>query len=166
MGCKGSKGVKYEYNGKVVTIPSKDANTLDRWSKGASARIKVNAMKKASAEEIAFLPKPYVNKNGQLMENPKQPLFTQEAFKELYDNTKQNYIWDNTWQDISDADEEPGTKMYRGQRLKSNTKIWEGFGMIKFSDGALYQGQSQGQKFEGKGRMTHPNGDVFQGDWA
>jgi len=40
-------------------------------------------------------------------------------------------------------------------------KVWEGIGAIKFADGALYQGITKDKKFDGPGRMTHRNGDIF-----
>lgn len=39
-GCCGAP-VKYNYNGETRTIDAKDAQTLDRFSQGSIARIKV-----------------------------------------------------------------------------------------------------------------------------
>ncbi len=38
---------------------------------------------------------------------------------------------------------------------------WEGIGIIKFPDGSTFQGMTKNKLFDGKGRMTHSNGDVF-----
>jgi hypothetical protein len=47
-------------------------------------------------------------------------------------------------------------------RTKDKYKpIWEGLGTIKFADGSKYQGQTKAGLFEGKGRMTHANGDIY-----
>jgi hypothetical protein len=32
---------------------------------------------------------------------------------------------------------------------------------MRFPDGSIYQGQSENGKFNGSGRMTHPNGDIY-----
>jgi hypothetical protein len=37
----------------------------------------------------------------------------------------------------------------------------EGLGTIKFADGSLYQGMTKHGLFNGKGRMTHTNGDIY-----
>lgn len=44
-------------------------------------------------------------------------------------------------------------------------KTWEGLGTIKFKDGSVYEGFTANQKFNGKGRLTQANGDLYQGDW-
>ena len=50
--CCGPKNIKYEYKGKTMTIDRKNANTIERFGQGASARIKINKMKKELAKEI------------------------------------------------------------------------------------------------------------------
>jgi hypothetical protein len=52
MGCGGSKNIKYTHNSKIRTINVKQAKTLDRWSLGAYARIKVIKMKRDLMSEI------------------------------------------------------------------------------------------------------------------
>jgi hypothetical protein len=39
--------------------------------------------------------------------------------------------------------------------------IYEGFGCIKFADGSMYEGQTMDGLYNGKGRMTHVNGDIY-----
>jgi hypothetical protein len=43
--------------------------------------------------------------------------------------------------------------------------VWEGVGIISFDDGAEYRGFIKNQVFNGKGRLRHQNGDVYQGEW-
>ena len=38
--------------------------------------------------------------------------------------------------------------------------IWEGIGIIQFPDGSTYHGMTKNGQFNGKGRMTHANGDA------
>ena len=52
MGCKGSKNVKYDFKDSKRSIPIKHAKTLDRWSLGAHARIKVMKMKRDEIKKI------------------------------------------------------------------------------------------------------------------
>jgi len=45
--------------------------------------------------------------------------------------------------------------------MRKKVRQWEGIGEIKLENGALYQGQTKNQKYNGKGRLTHPNGDIY-----
>lgn len=164
MGCKGSKNVKYDFKDSKRSIPIKHAKTLDRWSLGAHARIKVMKMKRDEIKKIIGLPKPCLV-DGELAvdPNPKSKLMKYDDFLKI-DNKE--FIWDNYWEDISEKGDPKGTRQYRGQRQKKKYKYWKGVGEIKYADGALYQGQTNNYKFNGKGRMTHPNGDIYQGTWT
>jgi len=54
MGCCGNSNVKYQdKNGDMRTMTIKDANTLDKFKQGASARIKVRKMITENARNIA-----------------------------------------------------------------------------------------------------------------
>ena len=48
-----------------------------------------------------------------------------------------------------------------------NTSLDRGIlkGVIKFPDGSTYAGQTSNKQFNGKGRMTHANGDIYHGEW-
>jgi hypothetical protein len=50
---------------------------------------------------------------------------------------------------------------WRNQVGTNSKKIWEGLGIIKFVDGSLYQGMTKNEMFNGKGRMTHANSDIY-----
>ena len=43
--------------------------------------------------------------------------------------------------------------------------MWEGIGIVTYTDGAEYLGFTKNKKFNGRGRLTHQNGDIYQGDW-
>ena len=52
------------------------------------------------------------------------------------------------------------------ERITLNEQcVWEGIGIIQFPDGSTYQGMTKNAQFNGKGRMTHANGDIYQGEW-
>jgi hypothetical protein len=51
--CCGGTKIKYEHNGKTHMIGLKQAATIDRFCKGASARIKTNRLKVELAKSIA-----------------------------------------------------------------------------------------------------------------
>jgi hypothetical protein len=51
-------------------------------------------------------------------------------------------------------------RKYKGQ-WKKDGKTWEGLGLIIFPDGSTYQGMTKNQVFNGKGRMTHANNDIY-----
>ena len=40
-------------------------------------------------------------------------------------------------------------------------KTWEGLGTIKYKDGSVYSGFTFNQLYNGKGRLTHANGDIY-----
>jgi len=44
-------------------------------------------------------------------------------------------------------------------------KTWEALGSLKFRDGSIYEGFTTKEMFNGKGRLTQANGDLYQGDW-
>lgn len=46
MGCGGSKQVTYQHGLEKRSIPLKQAKTLERWTLGCAARIKVLNMKR------------------------------------------------------------------------------------------------------------------------
>ena len=42
----------------------------------------------------------------------------------------------------------------------------DGFGVLKSADGSTeYIGEFVKNKMEGRGRICHANGDIYQGDW-
>jgi hypothetical protein len=53
---------------------------------------------------------------------------------------------------------------YKGYWNEEKTEII-GIGEIKFEDGSVYQGETYDKIFHGKGRMSHANGDIFQGHY-
>ena len=59
-----TKNIQYNYNGKNHLIRSDQAETLDRFSQGANARIQTNKMKIELAKEIADLKKPSFNNDS------------------------------------------------------------------------------------------------------
>jgi hypothetical protein len=66
---------------------------------------------------------------------------------------------------ISETDQNKSKpKIKSSFRLKSKTR-WCGIGIIKFEDGSLYEGQTTDGLFNGMGRMTHANDDIYQGQW-
>ena len=46
MGCEGSKNIQYQHGVEKRAISRDVVNTLDRWSLGAYARIRVMKMKR------------------------------------------------------------------------------------------------------------------------
>lgn len=102
-------------------------------------------------------------------------ILNQEEYKDL--------TWNNYFEDIGEG------RKYKGQWIKGNqwegeknkgyskskkddktntgisTNVvqWYGFGSIEFPDGSKYLGQTASGKFNGVGRMVHPNGDIYQG---
>ena len=88
-----------------------------------------------------------------------------EEFLSWYKKNSTKYMWDNYFEDLSQTKTGKGERVYKGMRLKRQMKTWEGLGHIKFKDGSEYQGFTAKEKFNGRGRMTQPNGDVYQGDW-
>ena len=68
-------------------------------------------------------------------------------------------MWDNY--DLSIGE---GT-FYRGQKLKKDMNVREGFGHIKYPDGKTYKGMTKNELYNGVGRLTFPNGDIVQGNW-
>ena len=63
------------------------------------------------------LNKPYLE-DGEILENPdpKERLMKYEDFLVYHKKNNKNYIWENTWQDISEKGEDKGSRLYRGQR--------------------------------------------------
>ena len=51
---------------------------------------------------------------------------------------------------------------YKGQWLKG-TQIRDGLGIQLMADGSKYEGTWKNNIYHGKGRMTHANGDIYQG---
>ena len=50
-----------------------------------------------------------------------------------------NLHWTNYFIDIEDDSlENKGTKEYKGQWKSESKNVWEGFGVLKFSDGSVY----------------------------
>lgn len=40
-------------------------------------------------------------------------------------------------------------------------KIYEGLGELRYADGSFYQGFTRNRKYNGRGRLTYSNGDVY-----
>jgi len=135
-------------------MPLKDAKTIDRFKQGASARIKVKKMKTENARNIALLAKPEIPGES------KSTLMTEKEFDTYMADPEggKNLTWNNYFTEV---DKKSG-KDYRGHWSKDRQK-WEGLGEIKFNDGSLYQGMVKNKTFNGPGRMTHQNGDIFHG---
>jgi len=52
-----------------------------------------------------------------------------------------------------------GTYYYR--RKINGKLVMDGFGVLKWPEGSVYQGQFANDKMCGRGRMTQANGDVY-----
>ena len=62
------------------------------------------------------------------------------------------------------ADSKADTGPVNSNNMNKKTQ-WMGFGIIEFPDGSKYSGQTENGQFHGAGRMVHPNGDIYQGNW-
>jgi hypothetical protein len=75
-----------------------------------------------------------------------------------------NLTWINYFKPIPDSNSSKEgvnqMRKYKGQ-WKKDGKTWEGLGLIIFPDGSTYQGMTKNQVFNGKGRMTHANNDIY-----
>ena len=40
-------------------------------------------------------------------------------------------------------------------------KVWLGYGVIKHADGSMYEGQTKNGLYNGRGRLTHADGDIY-----
>ena len=59
------------------------------------------------------------------------------------DNGGGKLVWINYFKEIQDFNNDVGeqsSKQYKGQWRASDMNIWEGFGVIKFADGSVYEG--------------------------
>jgi len=75
-------------------------------------------------------------------------------YKEWMNKEGRFLVWNNYFQAI-DLNRE-----YKGNWKKGET-AWEGLGVIKFKDGSKYEGFTKNKMLNGKGRMTHANGDIY-----
>ena len=93
------------------------------------------------------------------MEMSKETLMPEEEYNRWAENEDggKNLVWNNYFQKIDQYRE------YKGHWHQENREVWEGLGVIKFSDGSIYQGFTQDQQLNGVGRMSHANGDIYQG---
>ena len=41
----------------------------------------------------------------------------------------------------------------------------DGFGILYYADGSIYEGNFKKSKCHGKGRLINSDGDVYEGDW-
>ena len=144
---------------KTRTIASKDLNTIQKWTSGALARRRFKRL--VQMKSIGDLKKP-IYKDGKLIATDETLYKDSElAYHTDYQAGGKGLYWNTKWVDIQKG------RMYHGQWKADKFKsTWEGLGTIKFPDGSKYQGMTKNGKFHGKGRMTHSNGDIYQGEWA
>lgn len=41
----------------------------------------------------------------------------------------------------------------------------EGYGVQRWNDGSVYEGDWKDDKACGKGKLVHADGDIYEGDW-
>ena len=61
----------------------------------------------------------------------------------------------------------PTRQCYRGEwRVVDDQLIRQGYGILVWPDGSLYEGYIVGDQCNGYGRLIHANGDQYEGEWC
>ena len=90
--------------------------------------------------------------------NDKKTLLEGPEFEAIMQDVRDNnYIFRNFYDKVTIGDQEV---QYKGYWTADRSCII-GLGEIKFVDGSVYMGQLKDQQFNGKGRLSRANGDIY-----
>ena len=149
-----------------MKISKKNCQTLERYGQGAAARRETMKIKTACIKSIIGkcsitpcfnyfvdhmsnyfliidLKFPCYMDNGEKeIQFSDRPLITDEEFTRYMssENGGKGLIWLNYFKDIEVAGADSQVRKYKGHWKANDMGVWEGFGVIQFADGSVYQG--------------------------
>ena len=133
---------------------------MQKWGLGALARRRFKKL--IQVAQYKTLNKP-MYQNGRLVKTDEVLINDDDlAWQLSYAGAGKGLYWNKNEITLEEGKVYQGQWKATSQRLKDT---FEGMGTMKFKDGSKYQGMSHNQLFNGKGRMTHANGDIYQGEW-
>ena len=64
-------------------------------------------------------------------------------------------------------DQSQGSAIYSGQMLqKNNQNVKQGYGIMRWPDGTVYEGLWQNDYYNGRGKLYHASGDLYEGEFV
>lgn len=118
------------------------------------------------------LRKPVYKEGSQKPQNSKTVMIPENELQAIMERPENEALtWNNYFVDIGKGRQYQGhwDKTGRPQSPRPKNKKenevpgCRGFGVIVFPDKSKYEGFTENSVFEGVGRMTHANGDIYQG---
>ena len=67
-------------------------------------------------------------------------------------------------QNIDQGSEE--SAIYSGQMLKDSPNIKQGYGIMRWPDGTVYEGLWENNLYNGRGKLYHASGDLYEGEFV
>ena len=67
-------------------------------------------------------------------------------------------------QRIDQASEE--SAIYSGQILKNSANVKQGYGIMRWPDGTVYEGLWKSNLYNGRGKLYHASGDLYEGEFV
>lgn len=58
------------------------------------------------------------------------------------------------------------TAIYSGQMLKGSNNVKHGFGIMRWPDGTVYEGLWENNLYNGRGKLYHASGDLYEGEFV
>ena len=65
---------------------------------------------------------------------------------------------------VDDNSEE--SAIYSGQMLKDSQNIKQGYGIMRWPDGTVYEGLWENNLYNGRGKLYHASGDLYEGEFV
>ena len=56
--------------------------------------------------------------------------------------------------------------IYSGQMLKDSQNIKHGYGIMRWPDGTVYEGLWENNLYNGRGKLYHASGDLYEGEFV
>lgn len=63
-------------------------------------------------------------------------------------------------------DQSDDSAIYTGQMLKDSQNIKQGYGIMKWPDGTVYEGLWENNLYNGRGKLYHASGDLYEGEFV
>jgi len=65
---------------------------------------------------------------------------------------------------VDDNSEE--SAIYSGQMLRDSSNVKQGYGIMRWPDGTVYEGLWDNNLYNGRGKLYHASGDLYEGEFV
>ncbi len=63
-------------------------------------------------------------------------------------------------------DQSEDSAIYNGNMLANSSNVKQGYGVMKWPDGTVYEGLWENNLYNGRGKLYHASGDLYEGEFV